>query len=376
MSEAISTEHSRETPSTSSRTDTRAGISAQSRRHLQMRKEALRDHPELRALAGADYRTALALPALLALHWGMAWAVSGTNLLIVFLAAFIPGQIIVHATGALVHETAHKLIFRGPKSKLAFDLGLETILGSFSKQLTYQHEHISSHHPYIGDYERDYEHEDICAFKARTMLIDGSPRLARFMTVATLIVHLLPLGFFISDEIFPRAYQRLTGRVAKDRERHIPSTKAPVWQRNLFIAWSLGVNVILFILFGFWGWLYHTWALSLFLGKFGITNLGQSLSEHAGNDNETPTRSTYGPINWVLFNTGYHNEHHTFPNVAWTRLPALHDAAPEVFHSRAEKSYFGYWWDHVKGDFKTSRVSPLQAMDQSRRCPATLREGT
>ncbi|MXN66138.1 hypothetical protein GR183_14580 [Stappia sp. GBMRC 2046] len=336
----------------------------------------MREHPQLRELAGAEPRTALALPILLALHWSVAWAVSDTNLLIVFLAAFIPGQIIIHATGALVHETAHKLIFRGPRTKLAFDLGLETILTSFGKQLTYQHEHISSHHPYIGDYERDYEYEDLCAFKARTMLIDGSPRLARFMTGATLFVHLLPFGFIISDEIFPRAYQRLTGRVAKDRERHIPSTKAPFWQKRLFIAWSIGTNIIIFALFGFWGWLYHVWALSLFLGKFGITNLGQSLSEHAGNDNETPTRSTYGPINWILFNTGYHNEHHTFPNVAWTRLPALHDAAPDVFHSRAQKSYFGYWWDHVKGDFKTSRVSPLQAMDQSRRCPASGQEET
>lgn len=376
MSEATSTELSRDTSSIDPEEPVKAGISAQSRRHLQMRKEALREHPALRELAGADRRTALALPILLALHWGLAWAVSDTNLLIVFLAAFIPGQIIIHAAGSLVHETAHKLIFREPKAKLAFDLGLETILASFGKQLTYQHEHISSHHPFIGDYERDYEHEDICAFKARTMLIDGKPRLARVMTIATLIVHLLPFGFIISDEIFPRLYQRLTGRAAKDGQRHIPSTKAPAWQQRLFIAWSLGVNVILLVLFGFWGWLYHNWALSLFLGKFGITNLGQSLSEHAGNDNETPTRSTYGPINWILFNTGYHNEHHTFPNVAWTKLPALHDAAPEVFHSRAEKTYFGYWWDHVKGDFKTSRVNPLQAMDQSSRCPEATRGTT
>lgn len=349
----------------------RASISPQSRRHLQMRKEALATHPHLRDLAGPDRRTALAVPVLLAAHWGVAWAVSGSNLLVVFLAAFFIGQFLIHATGALVHETAHRLIFRGNRSKLAFDLGLETILGSFAKQLTYQHQHLSSHHPFIGDYERDYEHEDLCAFKAREMLVHDRPRLQRVLTVATLFVHLLPFGFIISDEIFPRIYKRLTGREVQDRHRHIGATSAPVWQKRLFIGWSLAVNAVLLLLFGFWGWLYHNWALSIFLGKFGISNLGQSLSEHPGDDVQTPTRSTYGWVNRLFFNTGYHNEHHTFPNVAWTRLPDLTSAAPEVFSARSEKSYLGHWWDHVRGDFVTSRRNPLQGQDQSERCPQT-----
>ena len=28
---------------------------------------------------------------------------------------------------------------------------------------------------------------------------------------------------------------------------------------------------------------------------------------------------------------GYHNEHHDFPSVAWTRLPALRALAPEFY---------------------------------------------
>ncbi|SDU07783.1 fatty acid desaturase [Stappia sp. ES.058] len=350
-------------------------ISPQARRHLQMRKDALVAHPGLRALAGPEWRTAFAVPLLLAIHWSVAWAVSDANLLVVFLTAFFVGQFVIHAAGALVHETAHKLIFRGEGAKLAFDLGLETVLGSFSKQLTYQHEHLSSHHPFIGDYERDYEHEDLCAFKAREMLVHDRPRLQRALSIATLFVHLLPFGFIISDEIFPRLYERLTGRTVRDTKRKIPSSAPSPWQRRLFIGWSLGVNVLLLVFFGFYGWLYHNWALSIFLGKFGISNLGQSLSEHPGDDVETPTRSTYGWINRLLFNTGYHNEHHTFPNVPWTRLPDLARGAPEVFSARADRSYLGYWWDHVKGDFKTSRRSPQQAQDQDARCPRVAARG-
>ena len=130
------------------------------------------------------------------------------------------------------------------------------------------------------------------------------------------------------------------------------------------LAWVLGP----------WALLYHLWALSLFLGKLGIWNLGQSLSEHEGTNDEAPSRSTYGWINWLLFNTGYHNEHHTFPNVAWTRLPMLARTAPEVFTARAEKSYIGYWLDHVRGDFTASRRTPMHDLDNSERCAGAARK--
>jgi sphingolipid delta-4 desaturase len=279
----------------------------------------------------------------------------------VFLVSFFLGQVVIHAAGGLLHETAHRLVFRSSAAKLGFDLGLELILASFGKQLTYQHEHLTSHHPYMGDYDRDYEHEDICAYRARQELIVHRPMLQRTLTVLTLVVHALPFGFLIGDVVFPKIYRAFTGIEVKDRQRRIGATKPPRWQVALFVAVSALVNLFLFLAFGFWGWLYHNWSLSLFLGKMGISNLGQSLSEHDGDDEVNPTRSTYGWINWVLFNTGYHNEHHTFPNVAWSRLPTLRRLAPEAFHHTAEKSYLGYWWEHVSSDFGPSRRNALQA---------------
>lgn len=343
-------------------------ISPQALRHNEMRREAVRLCPELRKLAGTDPRTALAVPALLAAHWGAAWLVSGGGLPTVFLAAFLFGQVTIHAAGALVHETAHRLIFRGAKAKLAFDMALEFVLASYGKQLTYQHEHITSHHPYIGDYERDYEHEDICAFQARHRLKTDNPRLQRMVTVLTLILHLLPLGFILGEALLPRLNARLGGAPVRDPSRRISASRAPKWQVRLFVAISIASNLLLLALFGPWALLYHVWSLSIFLGKCGVSNLGQSLSEHAGSDTENPTRSTYGRINWLLFNTGFHNEHHTFPNVPWTRLPALRSGAPEVFAHEAERSYLGYWWDHVRQDFTATRHNSYQDQDNSARC--------
>ena len=357
-----------QSPASLPQPERKLGISVQARRHNDLRRAAIRAHPELKEVAGSDPRTVLALPVILAAHWGMAWALSDAPIWMIFVVAFFWGQMCIHAAGSLVHETAHKLIFRNPRPKLAFDLGLEWILGSYGKQLTYQHEHITSHHPYIGDYERDYEHEDICAFQSRMELRHDNKHIQRLLTGLTLFIHALPLGFLIGDEVLPRLNKWVSGRPQKDPARHVESSKPPVWQVRLFIAVSLLSNVTLLLVLGPWALLYHLWALSLFLGKLGIWNLGQSLSEHEGTDDLAPSRSTYSLINLPLFNTGYHNEHHTFPNVAWTRLPLLTRTAPEVFNVRADKSYFGYWWDHIRDDFTASRKSPLHEQDNSARC--------
>lgn len=345
-------------------------ISAQALRHNMQRREVISRHPEARALSGPNPWTALAIPVLLALHWGMAWLVGQTNLLWCFLAAFFFGQLVIHSAGALLHETAHRLVFHRSGPKLAFDLGLELILASFGKQLTYQYEHVTSHHPFLGNYERDYEHEDICSFNARRTIKAANPAIQHLLTLLTLVLHLLPFGFIFSDKILVPLYERESGRVMKDKARHIGARPVPKKLTLLFVIVSLAVNVFLFLAFGFLGWLYHNWSLSLFLGKMGVSNLGQSLSEHQGMDETNPTFSDYRVQNLFLFNTGYHHEHHTFPNVPWNRLPKLKHLAPEVFCRENPRNYASLWLAHVLGDFTPSRRNKLMNEDLGARCPA------
>jgi sphingolipid delta-4 desaturase len=43
------------------------------------------------------------------------------------------------------------------------------------------------------------------------------------------------------------------------------------------------------------------------------------------------TFSYYGPLNWLTYNVGLHNEHHDFPAVPWTRLPQVKSIAADFY---------------------------------------------
>lgn len=87
---------------------------------------------------------------------------------------------------------------------------------------------------------------------------------------------------------------------------------------------------------------YSTWSVKpmayMLLGLwFGVglhPIAGHVISEHvmvSGDGQET--HSCYDPLlNPLLYNFGYHVEHHDFTNIPWNRLPQLRDIAPEFYN--------------------------------------------
>lgn len=60
------------------------------------------------------------------------------------------------------------------------------------------------------------------------------------------------------------------------------------------------------------------------------------------------TFSYYGPLNFFTYNVGLHNEHHDFPAIPWSRLPALHEIAKEFYADLPHhKSWINVIWQFI-----------------------------
>jgi sphingolipid 4-desaturase/C4-monooxygenase len=63
------------------------------------------------------------------------------------------------------------------------------------------------------------------------------------------------------------------------------------------------------------------------------------------------TYSYYGPLNFLTYNVGYHNEHHDFPYIPWTKLPRLRKIAAEFYDVLpSHRSWTLVIWDFITSD--------------------------
>ena len=80
---------------------------------------------------------------------------------------------------------------------------------------------------------------------------------------------------------------------------------------------QVAYDAALWYMFGWWAVIY-LWVSTVMCGSFHPT-AGHFLSEHLEVVEGIETYSYYGPLNYVCYNVGYHNEHHDFPFVPWSR---------------------------------------------------------
>jgi len=101
-----------------------------------------------------------------------------------------------------------------------------------------------------------------------------------------------------------------------------------------------------FILIKFWGVKALVYlVLSLILGSGLHPLAAHFIAEHylwVKNDKKgkpVETYSYYGPLNYLTFFVGYHNEHHDFPQIPGSRLYNLHKIAPEFYEEVKENAH-------------------------------------
>jgi sphingolipid 4-desaturase/C4-monooxygenase len=267
--------------------------------HRDRTKQILREHPEVRTLIGPSPLTFWCILGLVGLQFGVAWFVADKPLWLVLALAYTVGAFAGHGLFVMIHECAHRLVFRRRLPNILTGLTANLPLfvpGSFS----FQKYHLK-HHAYQGVYELD---ADIPSRWEARLVGRSAWRKALWLL------------------LYP-----LVQAVRSFRVKAVPPLD--VWTLTNLIT-QIGVNLAVYLMWGPKSLAYL--ALALFF-SIGLHPLGARwIQRHYLVDGgEQETFSYYGKLNLLTFNVGYHNEHHDFPSVPWNRLPRLRAAAPEAY---------------------------------------------
>jgi sphingolipid delta-4 desaturase len=267
--------------------------------HRLRTKQLLKQHPEIREMIGSNPVTFWWTVGIVALQITVAALVARQSWWVAVLAAYMVGAFADHALFVVIHETAHRLVFKRKVPNILTAL-LANLPQVFPGAMSFSKYHLK-HHAFQGVYELDGD----LPFRWEARLIGHSA-----------------FGKALWLLLFP-IFQALRPWRVKE---------VPLWDR-----WTV-INVLVQVAFtaAVWGLLGPKALLYLGLSLFfsiGLHPLGARWIQrhYLTEDGEQETFSYYGPLNRLAFNVGYHNEHHDFPSVPWNRLPDVHAAAPEVY---------------------------------------------
>ncbi|XP_076255230.1 delta4-sphingolipid-FADS-like protein ifc isoform X2 [Rhynchophorus ferrugineus] len=104
---------------------------------------------------------------------------------------------------------------------------------------------------------------------------------------------------------------------------------------DVFVVYFFGGRILGYLLFG----------SVMAMGLHPVA--GHFISEHYMFKKGYETYSYYGPLNFITFNVGYHNEHHDFPAVPGSKLPEVKKIAPEFYDDLPQHQS----WTQVLYDF-------------------------
>ncbi|PWN27513.1 hypothetical protein BDZ90DRAFT_220408 [Jaminaea rosea] len=269
--------------------------------HRTRRQAILKAHPEIKSLMGREPLTKWIAMGVVATQLAAAtamwyWQIHPFDWRFL-LTAYVVGGTANQNIFLAIHEITHNLAFKGIRANKALAIGVNTVIG-VPYAMMFKQYHIE-HHKHLGEDGIDTDMP------------------TRFELLC--LNHVLGKAFFATFQIFFYAL----------RPGFIKTQRLTVWH-VLNIAFQFAFNAALVQTMG-WTPLVYLLFSSFFAGSLHPC-AAHFIAEHylfGGIAQET--WSYYGPLNILAYNVGYHNEHHDFPSVPWTRLPDLKRMAPEFY---------------------------------------------
>ena len=278
--------------------------------HIERRKELMKKYPsELRAIMGNYSGTMLWILACVGTQFTVAYLLRGAPWYAILGVAYVFGAFLNHALYVFVHDSAHNLIFKSSNANRAAGMVCDFAL-VVPGAMAFRKYHLL-HHNKMGQYDFDADLSPTWEAKAV-----GNNRLKKLIWV-------LFLG--ISEGSRPMRFKT-----------------TPFWDRWIIGNVALQISVIAasFYFLGIAG-VGYLFASTVF--GLGLHPLGARwIAEHFLTDSNQETYSYYGPMNPIMFNVGYHMEHHDLMTIPWKRLPQITKIAPEYYSNlETVKSYPG-----------------------------------
>lgn len=283
--------------------------------HASRRKIILEKYPQIKKLFGFDPLFKWVVTGMVLIQFLSMFVVRHLSWPVLIPLAYCFGGVINHSLMLAIHEIAHNLAFghNRPMANRMFGFFANLPIG-IPVSVSFKKYHLE-HHRYQGDELIDTDLPTLMEAKL-------------FNTTFGKLVWLMLQPLFY-------AFRPLIMR-----------PKPPTNLEFINLAIQLAFDIFVWKYFG-----------GKVLGYFIVGSLmamgihpvaGHFVSEHYMFRKGFETYSYYGPLNWITFNVGYHNEHHDFPAVPGRRLPEVKRIAPEFYDDLPQhNSWSGVLYDFV-----------------------------
>ena len=278
--------------------------------HVFRRKQILKVYPNIKKLYGPEWKSkwiSLFLLLIPQIYISLnIYKLSWTNYLLV---SYFIGATITQSLFLAIHELSHNLFFKDIKYNKLYSIFLNLpIVIPFS--ITFRDYHLE-HHNNLGIYGLDTD----LPSKFEKYLVNN--------TIKKTIWFSLQIVWYGLRPIFMKQY---------------PLTI----YHSLNILVQFLFDIIIYKLCGL-GPIKYLLLCDLIAGGFHPCAY-HFISEHylLNSKSNQETYSYYGKLNYLTWNVGYHNEHHDFPYIPWSRLPLVKKTLPNIYNQLIK---YNSWYD-------------------------------
>ncbi|XP_015122358.1 sphingolipid delta(4)-desaturase DES1 [Diachasma alloeum] len=299
--------------------------------HASRRKIILEKYPEIKQLFGYDPNFKWVVTAMVLVQLASMFVVKDLSYPMLFIMAYCFGGVINHSLMLAVHEISHNLAFghARPTANRIFGFFANLPIG-LPVSVSFKKYHLE-HHRYQGDEYLDTDLPTLLEAKL-------------FCTTFGKLCWVMLQPFFYS-------FRPL-----------ITYPKPPLVLEYINLVIQLTFDGIVWYFFGGKVLLYFILGAVMAMGLHPVA--GHFISEHYMYKTGYETYSYYGPLNYITFNVGYHNEHHDFPAVPGSRLPEVRRIASEYYDNLPHHNS----WTAVIYDFiMDPEIGPYARMKRKHR---------